>query len=103
YFSHTLLYPYSFPTRRSSDLRDGTLGGLPSPLERERDGAQCLNHRLPLCSRSTAWRAIFRCAASSIVASARCARSMMSASRLRRSDEHTSELQSLRHLVCRLL
>src|ERR1035438_10560447 len=28
---------------------------------------------------------------------------MMDAASLRRSEEHTSELQSLRHLVCRLL
>src|SRR5262245_63885295 len=65
---------HSFPTRRSSDLTGGR-------RDRFRPAASC-------CRKS-------------------CAPTCRSARKPRRSsirsEEHTSELQSLRHLVCRLL
>src|SRR5262245_64329201 len=47
--------------------------------------------------RSPAWRSSWRRSASS------CSCSVSACSSISRSEEHTSELQSLRHLVCRLL
>src|SRR5262245_62926115 len=85
---------HSFPTRRSSDLFDGALDQrreiLPAPRER-----QCLDeeakpvadeHGFGERTRVSLWRT-------------REMRGLLG----RRSEEHTSELQSLRHLVCRLL
>src|SRR5438045_7420161 len=71
---------HSFPTRRSSDLSDAVAG--PAALS-------IASGKRPLTSTTTA---------SAIPAT-------VSRRRLRdaRSEEHTSELQSLRHLVCRLL
>src|SRR5262245_62335847 len=75
----------SFPTRRSSDLPAGTVhrawtaGGV-RPLRRAQEGA----------GRARRPRAVLQAAA------------QVEAVRPR-SEEHTSELQSLRHLVCRLL
>src|SRR5262245_64968250 len=57
-----------------------------------------LHDALPICSRHIAL--IF---ASSNPPSARLAFATLSLSDGTRSEEHTSELQSLRHLVCRLL
>src|SRR5947199_2837538 len=69
---------HSFPTRRSSDLSPATLAKCwPSPSVRT---------------------------ASALPPQARTAPSAPAvARRSPRSEEHTSELQSLRHLVCRLL
>src|SRR5438045_9475120 len=66
---------HSFPTRRSSDLTRRVVEAQASVARR--------SHRL--CGEGAQWplRATSRS--------------------LRRSEEHTSELQSLRHLVCRLL
>src|SRR5438045_9515134 len=66
---------HSFPTRRSSDLN-----GL-RPVCAIRSRSPWIQERAPCSRPSTA--AI--------------------SSRPTRSEEHTSELQSLRHLVCRLL
>src|ERR1035441_7091918 len=53
-----------------------------------------LQHNLPCVDGSELARIFFTCAA--LVGAAMC-------SAFKRSEEHTSELQSLRHLVCRLL
>src|SRR5687767_15598080 len=71
----------SFPTRRSSDL---------SWACRVR----------PLAGIST-WRGAGNGAAPAVQASARSVRNSVADNR--RSEEHTSELQSLAYLVCRLL
>src|SRR5436853_6040881 len=66
---------HSFPTRRSSDLRS------PSRGRARRGGRARSRPGRSACGRSPAGRA-----RPSLI-----------------SEEHTSELQSLRHLVCRLL
>src|SRR5205814_9754086 len=84
--------PHSFPTRRSSDLiirQNWRLMASPSPVPPyllDVDWSACTN----------AWNSPFTC----------CGVMPMPESRTTnviRSEEHTSELQSLRHLVCRLL
>src|SRR5438045_6624518 len=83
FFSCTDDHPdlHSFPTRRSSDLADETLhpGGTPHiPKSRRKtrpEELQAGDHR-GRGGNAFIWG---------------------------RSEEHTSELQSLRHLVCRLL
>src|SRR5262245_64491615 len=55
---------------------------------------------------TTLFRSPLRCAksrASGTRTYARSSRAAVSGARAARSEEHTSELQSLRHLVCRLL
>src|SRR5438045_7474430 len=70
---------HSFPTRRSSDLTSATMRlRVGRPASTSRKGSR----RKSACSRGP-------CAAGRRPTS--------------RSEEHTSELQSLRHLVCRLL
>src|SRR5438874_6359385 len=71
---------HSFPTRRSSDLPSGraSRGSCRSPTSRPPAATGC-------CSK------------------ARVVRPASRAGRRRRSEEHTSELQSRRDLVCRLL
>src|SRR5438045_6750659 len=71
---------HSFPTRRSSDL------GAPARLSAIHSFA----------------KAPLRMSASSRRISSRTAGLITRSPRVR-SEEHTSELQSLRHLVCRLL
>src|SRR5437899_9318535 len=81
--------PHSFPTRRSSDLEGGHLGReeidtiIPA-LEQLRGAGFDLVGPLPA---DTAFVPTLRARFDAYV----------------RSEEHTSELQSLRHLVCRLL
>src|SRR5205814_8619365 len=65
---------HSFPTRRSSDL-SRALDTCPG-VSRPSGRAKCVSCRPSLCARAFIHA---------------------------RSEEHTSELQSLRHLVCRLL
>src|SRR5215212_11817740 len=55
-----------------------------------------LHDALPISVGSTSW-------STPRVAQSRRTRGARRASRRPRSEEHTSELQSLRHLVCRLL
>src|SRR5205814_8552368 len=85
---------HSFPTRRSSDLRssieitksvisDGTANGQPSTS---------IGGIAITCSISQ--RPLGLC---------QCHMVLLSVAPTKRSEEHTSELQSLRHLVCRLL
>src|SRR5262245_64667898 len=66
---------HSFPTRRSSDLATRSC----SPACSSAFSAACASRAVTTSTSST------------------------SASGIARSEEHTSELQSLRHLVCRLL
>src|SRR5438874_5880719 len=80
---------HSFPTRRSSDLRTA-----------DSRCSSCSTARPPP-SRISA-RASSR-AASAAFAKAPSGRSPFSSPWRRRSEEHTSELQSRRDLVCRLL
>src|SRR5204862_6277133 len=77
YCSRAPPYLHSFPTRRSSDLTRAR--GLP-----DRPPARGLDHRFP-------------------PAGPRRRQSREPAHRCLRSEEHTSELQSRRDLVCRLL
>src|SRR5438552_6007997 len=68
---------HSFPTRRSSDLE----GGLSSQRAKFTDGLLPARRKIPPSQRL----------------------SPLTASASLRSEEHTSELQSPDHLVCRLL
>src|SRR5437899_5408068 len=77
YYSRVHLALPSFPTRRSSDLFLDELRRHAGPLGRR------LPPRLALADHPST--------------------SLVSQERYRRSEQHTSELQSLRHLVCRLL
>src|SRR5439155_10327789 len=79
---------HSFPTRRSSDLSSAI-----SPMRSRRSSPT---------ARSSSPSAR-RCACSSVMSSAFCRRTSSSTSTTSRSEEHTSELQSRGHLVCRLL
>src|SRR5947199_5274936 len=67
--------PHSFPTRRSSDLAGRDEAGWMRP------GTIYLGSLMPL----------------------RNLEAVRALAARKRSEEHTSELQSLRHLVCRLL
>src|SRR5205814_7017776 len=78
YYSGAHRHLHSFPTRRSSDLNLRKLGAR-SALHR---------HDWRLLSRHRGWSS---------------GRRVDGALHRGRSEEHTSELQSLRHLVCRLL
>src|SRR5205814_8868736 len=86
YGDHRALH--SFPTRRSSDLLG--ISGHAAPL----------NLSGPI--RAIRWAGLLSNVASSLMRLASCRRARESFLR-NRSEEHTSELQSLRHLVCRLL
>src|SRR5205814_3619171 len=83
---------HSFPTRRSSDLasRDRTRC---SPCM---SGTNCPPAR-------SAWQAEYTIPTPIRCASRSTAKGATALPRTPRSEEHTSELQSLRHLVCRLL
>src|SRR5207244_13311640 len=83
--SRLYLYLHSFPTRRSSDL----VASRTTSTGRNRVAAP--SQSMPPTSRP-------RCSRESAFAS-----SMANADSLERSEEHTSELQSPDHLVCRLL
>src|SRR5205814_9544447 len=89
---------HSFPTRRSSDLRWRRPSTPAGPIAVT---ASCASRATPRTSPRptpgpTAW------AASASSGLERGTTVPPSPGR-RRSEEHTSELQSLRHLVCRLL
>src|SRR5207249_11102433 len=95
--SAPLLHPHSFPTRRSSDL-----------LRRAPTAARC---RLPAIaaagfgsgSRAASGQLLRVPPAAARAASRRARRAGEGPARYRRSEEHTSELQSRFDLVCRLL
>src|SRR5437899_5899394 len=86
-----LLGLHSFPTRRSSDLITAGLSLLVYALVDANSAGWGSTQTISLLAVSAALFAAF-------VAN----RAADTASR-ERSEEHTSELQSLRHLVCRLL
>src|SRR5205814_10405441 len=97
-FSQPQLRPralHSFPTRRSSDLegRDLRAGSLEHELCCEHVAGEAPHAETSVRSDGSEDRAIRR------------ERHGGDAARYlrERSEEHTSELQSLRHLVCRLL
>src|SRR5439155_22924850 len=81
---------HSFPTRRSSDLRCWPAVGCssshtsaPRPDGRSRVSRSCAPNRSAIALKSSSWLTF--CLVTT------------------RSEEHTSELQSRGHLVCRLL
>src|SRR5437870_8278859 len=86
YCSGALRHLHSFPTRRSSDLTLLRTSRAPLPTQ--------LLHLI----RSTTWA----CEAASWSPLIKQPEQMIRKTRLR-SEEHTSELQSRGHLVCRLL
>src|SRR5205814_9704862 len=80
----------SFPTRRSSDLRnDPHLPRHSCTALRAPSNPGLTARRASACPRAAQRRP--------------CRRARAAARGTARSEEHTSELQSLRHLVCRLL
>src|SRR5205814_5354872 len=83
--------PHPLPTRRSSDLM--TMTGMFRVVS-----SPCNCEKTSHPSKSGRWT-------SSKMRSGECLRAKSRPSRpcIARSEEHTSELQSLRHLVCRLL
>src|SRR5262245_8644516 len=96
------LYLLPFPTRRSSDLRAG------DPVRREPMLSLSSVMLAMTCEWSLASAMIFLSRATgSVVDGAGAVSSAGTPGTARmarkRSEEHTSELQSLRHLVCRLL
>src|SRR5205814_8840442 len=86
---------HSFPTRRSSDL-----SGAPAPRRPHGDVARRLRPHGPACEPAATTPASRRIGTAGS-AGRRAAR--RTPPHVARSEEHTSELQSLRHLVCRLL
>src|SRR5262245_65110528 len=82
---------HSFPTRRSSDLRPGW--AAPAPYRRRRCEARRHWRVARPDHRDRRWWPPEQTARAGRFASEQTVR----------SEEHTSELQSLRHLVCRLL
>src|SRR5205814_10469627 len=97
--SHPLAL-HSFPTRRSSDLRE--------PLLHGRVAFELLDFRHVLEREQRSFAAAggleMRCGQTDFEVAAAVFRVVPELDALRsRSEEHTSELQSLRHLVCRLL
>src|SRR5438045_9414693 len=74
---------HSFPTRRSSDLVDAMVPKDFGAEEDEQGGIPFLRFDSEAQECFDAWRTRLE--------------------NEKRSEEHTSELQSLRHLVCRLL
>src|SRR5205823_9968380 len=85
---------HSFPTRRSSDL-DGTFA-LMSPVMTSTEGRWVATTRWMPVARASCARRQIACSTSGPCSIIRSASSS-------RSEEHTSELQSLAYLVCRLL
>src|SRR5207244_10986604 len=86
---------HSFPTRRSSDLRWYS-SAITAPERPPRIPSSTIRAVSRLRTASP-WRADCRLASSSEAAPRTAVR------RRTRSEEHTSELQSPDHLVCRLL
>src|SRR5205814_6146177 len=86
----------SFPTRRSSDLPCRS-GGVLNTCARSTTACRAMANVSSACRAHQPSSPIITTAlASRMVVSAASHDSL-------RSEEHTSELQSLRHLVCRLL
>src|SRR5205814_7486927 len=100
YWSGDLRDLRSFPTRRSSDLGASVYDGdgCRSVRASRRDGAEVRGSR-----RSCAHRGDMMNPAPERDAAISVSADLTRATAALRSEEHTSELQSLRHLVCRLL
>src|SRR5205814_10421308 len=92
----------SFPTRRSSDLLATDLVGYRARGLGERDAPRGRGHdrktEHSVNEPVTCGHPLIEAAIQRRIKGAR-----RNVSFFRRSEEHTSELQSLRHLVCRLL
>src|SRR5262245_63875156 len=87
---------HSFPTRRSSDLSIQRRSSLLKLTHGDRPGRELVDARDRRACRITERDAEGL--------RTRCGRDLHAQpARTTRSEEHTSELQSLRHLVCRLL
>src|SRR5262249_60574937 len=95
-------HPPSSPPRRSSDLGRALLGGLCIRIELRAIRDRRLVTRL-LCElgRGLGIRAFLRRASHAVAR--RLFACLSGRERRARSEEHTSELQSLTNLVCRLL
>src|SRR5205823_14974917 len=87
---------YSFPTRRSSDLSRSAIALKLNPTNAA--GAATVM-RISICYRKYRRKTSFSLEAGTTF---RCSVSSQTKSKPR-SEEHTSELQSLAYLVCRLL
>src|SRR5205814_10651632 len=90
--AHRVLH--SFPTRRSSDLTAGARYIFPRAVATSNQPSSALR----ICSTVSVTISAPNFLACSAIFCASSHPLMLS-----RSEEHTSELQSLRHLVCRLL
>src|SRR5207253_4794865 len=102
-YSRDLSYFHSFPTRRSSDLiflqecMEFSFRILSMPIKLMRSEPIRLPMLRPFASYEIFLPIIRRC-----TCGARILSMLMCAADHRRSEEHTSELQSRGHLVCRL-
>src|SRR5205807_9391974 len=93
-------HPHSFPTRRSSDLlNDPTAHG--EVLALREAGRKLGNYRLTGATLYVTVEPCAMCCGAAL--HARLARVVYGAADPKRSEEHTSELQSPCKLVCRLL
>src|SRR5205814_9978219 len=97
FVSTSLLHPnlHSFPTRRSSDLSGRSTSGPPRAGDPATLSPEC-PPRSPSELQPDVGVEVYHPAANE-------RRRHSAAGWSSRSEEHTSELQSLRHLVCRLL
>src|SRR5207302_11121585 len=89
---------HSFPTRRSSDLSRVARSGMPSATNAARWRSRISAAALVIATLPPALRADRRCPGPRAPTGHR-----RHPRRPRRSEEHTSELQSRENLVCRLL
>src|SRR5205814_8097612 len=90
-----LLLP-SFPTRRSSDLAKQVFGEVQPCVGKP----QCARHAIAVDERARSLLPLHPAELPDQVPESAALRDRPG---MQRSEEHTSELQSLRHLVCRLL
>src|SRR5205823_14707071 len=94
---------HSFPTRRSSDLVEAMLSGLPTSFEDEREQ---VIYEMATCLSNSRWvsKGLYDRAVKALghegITDAICLMGFYTS--VSRSEEHTSELQSLAYLVCRL-
>src|SRR5205814_10282815 len=89
-----------FPTRRSSDLLTALCTALPAQLGMVIIGGE---GALLIGALAATGAALMMQSAPPLVVQLAMVGAGMAGGGLWRSEEHTSELQSLRHLVCRLL
>src|SRR5205814_4444494 len=98
-----LSHLHSFPTRRSSDLSRATECSQPMTTRsrnvRASENRRSSTYRKPARETTTIIRLESNPATCS---TSEWGQITCSTKKLGRSEEHTSELQSLRHLVCRL-